>query len=65
MHKGDKATLTCPSYLAYGSAFTPAPIGMGAPIPLNSEIKYDVEVLDCSLEPKFTKQTTQPVTTTL
>ena len=65
MKEGDKATLTCPSYLAYGSAFTQPPIGYGDPIPLNSEVKYDVEVLECALNPGFTRQTTQPVTSTL
>jgi|TARA_B110001450_G_scaffold232845_1_gene235659 FKBP-type peptidyl-prolyl cis-trans isomerase len=55
LHNGDKATIKCPSKFAYGSAFTPAPIGMGAPIPENSDITYDVEILDCEVKPVFTK----------
>ena len=55
----------CPSEFAFGSAYTPAPIGYGEPIPLNSPIKYEVEVLECNARRNVVEQTSQPVTTTL
>ena len=54
LHKGDKAHLTCPSYYAYGGAFTQAPLG-GEPIPLHSDIDFDIEIVDCNRVPDFTE----------
>lgn len=54
LHKGDKAHLSCPSYYAYGGAFTQAPLG-GEPIPLHSDIDFDIEILDCNRVPDFTE----------
>ena len=55
LHQGDKARLTCPSYYAYGGAFTWAPVG-GEPIPLHSDIDFDIEVVECNRVPDFTEQ---------
>ena len=49
LHKGDVATLSCPSYYAWGGARTEAPLGGGI-IPYNSDITFEVEVLDCNRE---------------
>jgi FKBP-type peptidyl-prolyl cis-trans isomerase len=49
LHKGDNATLSCPSFYAWGGARTEAPLGGGI-IPYNSDITFDVEVLDCNRE---------------
>lgn len=54
LHKGDKATVSCPANLAYGAAYTLSPLG-GEPIPLNSDIDFDFEVVDCNRVPKFTE----------
>lgn len=64
LHKGDKARLDCPSYFAYGGAFTQSPLG-GEPIPLHSDVEFDIEVVDCNRVPEFTAQVTQPHTTTM
>jgi hypothetical protein len=64
LRKGAKATLHCPSYFAYGSAFTWPPIG-GAPIPLNSDVDFDIEVVDCNRTPTWTTFYKQPKTTTM
>mmetsp|Transcript_1608 Transcript_1608/g.2838 ORF Transcript_1608/g.2838 Transcript_1608/m.2838 type:complete len:257 (+) Transcript_1608:1-771(+) len=48
--KGTSATVTCPAKLAWGGAYTQAPIG-GEPIPLNSDIIFDLDVLDCDRQP--------------
>lgn len=64
LHKGDKARLDCPSYYAYGGAFTQSPLG-GEPIPLHSDVEFDIEVVDCNRVPEFTQQVDQPHTTTM
>lgn len=65
LHVGDKAHLDCPSYYAYGGAFTWAPIG-GEPIPLHSDIEFDIEVLQCDRVPDRLPDTdVQPVTSTM
>jgi FKBP-type peptidyl-prolyl cis-trans isomerase len=53
LRETNKATITSPSYLAWGDAFTPAPIG-GEPIPLGSNITFDIEVLKCERTPTWT-----------
>lgn len=64
LKKGSKATVSCPSRYAWGGAYTQAPLG-GEPIPLNSDVIFDLEVVDCNRVPDFTDQTTQPITTTM
>ena len=64
LRQGDKAKLSCPSHYVWGGAYTPAPLG-GEPIPLHSDIKFDIEVVECNRTPEFTEQIKQPVTTTL
>jgi hypothetical protein len=63
-HQGDIATLDCPSYYAYGDTFTWPPVG-GEPIPLHSDIDFEIEVLECGRTPEFVQQSPQPVTTTM
>ena len=63
LNKGSKARLTCPSYLAYGQAYTQSPLG-GETIPLGSDVTFDLEVLDCNIHPTF-EEHPQPVTTTM
>lgn len=50
LHEGDKATLDCPSYYAWGDAYTQSPLG-GEPIPLKSDIDFEVEVVQCAHVP--------------
>ena len=64
LHKGDKARVSCPSYYVYGGAYTQAPLG-GEPVPLHSNVNFDIEVVDCSRTPVWTSQITQPHTTTM
>ena len=54
LHKGAKAHLDCPSYYVYGGAFTWAPVG-GEPIPLHSDVEFDLEVIDCNHMPNITE----------
>jgi FKBP-type peptidyl-prolyl cis-trans isomerase FkpA len=63
LHSGDKATLTCPSELAYGSAFVWPPLG-GEPIPANSDVIFDFEIEDCNIE-GVNYPEVQPRTTTM
>jgi hypothetical protein len=62
--QGDKATLHCPSYYSWGGAYTQAPLG-GEPIPLNTDVNFDIEVVECNHTPTFTTYNEQPVTTTM
>ena len=68
LHKGDNATLSCPSFYAWGGARTEAPLGGGI-IPYNSDITFEVEVLDCNREKVFDHNVTnvqvQPKFTTM
>jgi len=64
LKQGDVATLDCPSFYAYGDAFTWPPVG-GEPIPLNSDIDFEIEVMECGRTPEFVAQSPQPVTTTM
>jgi len=51
LKQGEKAVLHCPSYLSWGGAYTQAPLG-GEPIPLNSDIDFEVEVMECNRVPE-------------
>lgn len=64
LKQGAKARLTCPSYYAWGNARTWAPVG-GEPIPLHSDVFFDVEVVECNRTPEFTEYYKQPITTTM
>jgi hypothetical protein len=64
LQKGSFASLNCPSYYAYGNAFTWPPVG-GEPIPLNSDVDFDIEVVDCNRTPTWTEYYQQPRTTTM
>jgi FKBP-type peptidyl-prolyl cis-trans isomerase 2 len=66
--QGTKVKLACPSYYAYGTAFTWAPVG-GEPIPLGSDVDFELEVVECNRTPEnYLAQATkygQPKTTTM
>ena len=64
MHQGDKAKIHCPYDLAYGNAYTLPDVG-GEPIPLHSDIDFDVVIKECNKVPDRTTFFTQPVTTTM
>ena len=64
LHEGDKATLTCPSYYAWGGAYTLSPLG-GEPIPLHSDVTFEVEVVECARHPERTQYFNQPHTSTM
>ena len=67
LKKGSKARVHCPSHYAWGGAYTQAPLG-GEPIPLNSDVYFDVEVVNCNRTPEteeWTKRGTQPQFSTL
>ena len=52
LSEGAEATLSCPSYLAWGGAFTQAPLG-GNPIPLHSNIRFGLEIESCTRNPTW------------
>lgn len=68
LQQGTKATVTCPAHYAWGNAYTQAPLG-GEPIPLNSDIRFELEVVECNRTPDdhaaWTDRGTQPRTTTM
>jgi hypothetical protein len=47
MHAGEKAQLECPSYYAHGGQEVYSHFG-SMKIPANSNLIYDLEVLDCA-----------------
>lgn len=50
LKKGSKAKLSCPAQYVWGNKYTHSTLG-GEPIPINSDIDLDVEVLDCNRRP--------------
>lgn len=55
LKKGAHARLSCPEDLVFGGAHTWAPVG-GEPIPLHSDIDFDIEVIDCNRNPDHDKK---------
>ena len=51
LKEGATATLHCPSFYAWGAAFTQSPLG-GEPIPLNSDVEFQIDVIECNRVPK-------------
>jgi hypothetical protein len=68
LQQGTVANIHCPYDLAWGNAFTWAPVG-GEPIPLHSDIDFVVEVQECNRLPGTDAFSAlyrdQPVSTTL
>jgi hypothetical protein len=64
LSQGDKAHLSCPSYYVYGGAFTWAPVG-GEPVPLHSDIDFDIEIVECDRVPQKVEYNEKPKTTTM
>jgi FK506-binding protein 1 len=57
LHQGDKATLHCPSFYAWGSSPNAAPLG-GEPIPAGSDVTFEIEILECNRQPVWSKPNT-------
>lgn len=53
LKSGAKARVTCPSRLAWGGSVQDSPLG-GEPIPANSDVTFDLEVVDCNRSPDKT-----------
>lgn len=66
LKEGDKASIKCPAHYVWGGAHITSPFS-GEPIPLNSDITFDLDVLKCGEQPYFPKAgfNQQPHTTTL
>jgi len=64
LKQGDRAKVHCPYYLAYGNAYTWPGVG-GEPIPLHSDIDFDIDVVECNKVPDRIQYFGQPVTTTM
>jgi len=50
LSEGATATLHCPSFYAWGAAYTQAPLG-GEPIPLHSDVDFQIDVVECNRVP--------------
>jgi hypothetical protein len=66
LKKGDKASVSCPAGFVWGGAYVMSPLG-GEPIPLHSDVNFELEVLDCARNPESFERFSykQPHTTTL
>ena len=66
LREGDKATLNCPAHYTWGGAHVISPI-TAEPIPLNSDVNFELEVLKCGEKPyrPAENNNAQPHTTTL
>jgi len=54
LKEGSVATLHCPSFYAWGGAHTLSPLG-GDPIPLHSDVDFQIEVVECNRVPVITR----------
>ena len=66
LHAGDKAHVSCPAKLVYGTSLEIAPLGDDA-VPKNSDVDFEIEVLKCNIPPQRTplEYYAQPKTTTM
>lgn len=64
LHQGDHAHLDCPSFQVWGNAYTQAPLG-GEPIPLGSDIDFEIDIVECNRTPSRVQFFKQPYTTTM
>lgn len=68
LQQGTKATVICPAHYVWGNAYTQAPLG-GEPIPLNSDVRFELDVVECNRTPDehsaWTERGDQPRTTTM
>lgn len=48
---GAKAHIECPSFYAYGGAWTQSFLKGGLPLPLHADVEYQLEVLNCNEAP--------------
>ena len=48
---GAKAHIECPSFYAYGGAFTQSFLKGGLPLPLHADVEYEIEILNCNENP--------------
>ena len=51
MHAGERVELECPAFYAHGGAETYSDFG-SMKIPANSDLVYDLEVLNCEATPE-------------
>jgi FKBP-type peptidyl-prolyl cis-trans isomerase len=51
LKSGTKARISCPSKYAWGAIEADSPLG-GEPIPKNTDVTFDVEVVDCNKAPE-------------
>jgi hypothetical protein len=57
---GAKAHIECPSFYAYGGALTQSFLKGGLPLPLHADVEYNIEVLNCNVNPVKTPEPPKP-----
>ena len=57
---GAKAHIECPSFYAYGGALTQSFLKGGLPLPLNADVEYQLEVLNCNEAPVVVPEPPKP-----
>ena len=51
LRPGAKAHIECPSFYAFGGALTQSFLPGGLPLPLHADVEYQLEVIDCNMNP--------------
>lgn len=66
LHQGDKAHVSCPGSLVYGTSKVVAPLGDDA-VPKDADVDFELEIVECNIAPHRTdpKVYAQPKTTTM
>jgi len=61
LRPGAKAHIECPSFYAFGGALTQSFLPGGLPLPLHADVEYQLEVIDCNMNPVEPKIEKAPI----
>ena len=61
LNPGAKAHIECPSFYAFGGAFTQSFLKGGLPLPLHADVEYQLEVINCNMDPVAPPEPKEPV----
>lgn len=60
LKSGAKAHIECPSFYAYGGAYTQSFLEGGLPLPLHADVEYEIEILNCNVDPSPAPEPKKP-----
>lgn len=61
MKPGAKAHIECPSFYAFGGAWTQSFLKGGLPLPLHADVEYELTVENCNMPPVVEPEKPKPI----